>query len=293
MMPPKSPATTTLRKASRNAERDGQRRREQIGAVVVRRGVGSRVVHRLRCYGGRPPFDHAAGRLARDARSLVVLPTYNEIENIETVLRQSRAALPDGARARRRRRQPRRHRRPGRGARRRARLHRRAAPSGQGRARHRRTAPASAAASTRATTSLIEMDADLSHDPAVLPAARAARSRTAPTSRSGRATYPAARFPTGRSSGARSRASAAGTRGDAGSVGARCHRGLPGLSRRGAARHRPRRGPRRRLRLPDRDGVPGRTATAAASSRCRSSSATGRSGTRRCRAGSSSRRSCS
>ncbi len=46
----------------------------------------------------------------------------------------------------------------------------------------------------------------------------------------------------------------------------------------GAAGHRPRRGPRRRLRVPDRDGVPGRSATAAASSRCRSSSATARSG---------------
>jgi len=30
-------------------------------------------------------------------RALVVLPTYNEIENIETVLRQARAALPDGS----------------------------------------------------------------------------------------------------------------------------------------------------------------------------------------------------
>ena len=85
-------------------------------------------------------------------RALVVLPTYNEIENIETVLRQTRAALPGGDGARRRRRQSGRDGRPGRGARRRARLHLGAAPPGQGRARQRRTGPGSGAASTRATT---------------------------------------------------------------------------------------------------------------------------------------------
>ena len=51
-----------------------------------------------------------------------------------------------------------------------------------------------------------------------------------------------------------------------------------------------RRRPRRRLRVPDRDDVPGRPAPAPGSSRSRSPSATGGSGRARCRGGSSSRR---
>ena len=66
---------------------------------------------------------------ARVERTLVIIPTYNERENLPLIVGRVHAAVPDVARPGRRRRQPRRHRRAGRRAGRgrpgpRARLHR-------------------------------------------------------------------------------------------------------------------------------------------------------------------------
>ncbi len=58
---------------------------------------------------------------------------------------------------------------------------------------------------------LVQIDADLSHDPAVLPNLLAARSSAAPTSPSARGTCPGARSRTGRGSGGRCRATATAT----------------------------------------------------------------------------------
>ncbi len=106
----------------------------------------------------------------RRLRTLVVVPTYEEAENIEEVLRRFRAAQPRRRRPRRRRHQPRRHRRP--------RPHASASELGGvdvvG-ARRRRTASAtptgtaSAIALDRGYDRVVQMDADLSHDPAALP----------------------------------------------------------------------------------------------------------------------------
>ena len=105
---------------------------------------------------------------------------------------------------------------------------------------------------------MVEMDADLSHDPAVLPDARRARSSRAPTSRSGRATCRADRSPTGSSAPARHLArSAASTRGPC--SGCRCTTPPPGSGPTTAGSlspDRPRPRPRRRLRLPGRDDLP-------------------------------------
>ena len=102
-------------------------------------------------------------------RVLVMLPTYNEIENIEDVLDRARAALPDGRHPGHRRRQPRRHRRPGREARRRSSAASRccAARSKSGLGSAYRAGFRVGLA--RGYDVMIEMDADLSHDPAVLP----------------------------------------------------------------------------------------------------------------------------
>ena len=124
-------------------------------------------------------------------RALVVLPTYQEAENIVEVLRRIRAAAPDadvlvvddgspdgtadlaeavGARARRRRG---------------------AAPRPPRRAWAAPTGPGSPGACEHGYDVLVEMDADLSHDPARLPALLARPSRTAPTWPSAPATCPA------------------------------------------------------------------------------------------------------
>ena len=222
-------------------------------------------------------------------RALVVLPTYNEIENIETVLRQARAALPDGA----------------------VLVVDDGSPDGTAdRAEAlgaelgsisvlRRPAKAGLGSAYRAGfrrgldegyDALIEMDADLSHDPAVLPQLVQALEDGADLAIGSRYVPGGAipDWPFLRR--AISRIGCWYARDHARSVGARRHRGVPGLPRRGAARRSTstRSGPtatasRSRWRT-------GYSATAAASSRCRSSSATGRSGIRRCRAGSSSRR---
>ena len=90
MIPPRIPASTTPPKASRNAPRDGS-----IG------GVGSS--RRNRVQAPRASADGIAMQELATTwpvgspamRVLVMLPTYNEIENIQDVLERARAALPD------------------------------------------------------------------------------------------------------------------------------------------------------------------------------------------------------
>ena len=144
-------------------------------------------------------------------RVLVLVPTYNEIENIDDVLQRARAALPDadvlviddGS--------PDGTARPRREARRRPRRHRGAAPGEQvgPRLRLPRRVPG------RPRPGLRRDDRDGRRPlPRSRRAARPGRARSsrAPTSRSARATCTAARSPTGSGAAAPSRASAASTR---------------------------------------------------------------------------------
>ena len=194
-------------------------------------------------------------------RVTVVVPTYNEADNIERL-------LPTGPRARcrtrddprRRRQQPRRHGRPRRassaselGG------DRRAAPARPRPGSARRTATGFArGARPAAPRSCVQMDADLSHDPAVLPALVAdRRARCRPRDRQ---PLRAGRAITENWPWRRRCAVAVGQplrRRRARSGGQRRHRRLPGLPRRGPASGwtSPRRG--RRLRLPGRDDATG------------------------------------
>ena len=97
-------------------------------------------------------------------RVWVILPTYNEVENLERVVRGIRARGARRARARRRRRLDGRDRRARRRARRRSVLHR-PGKAGLGRA----YAAGFATALAEGAELVVEMDADLSHDPADLP----------------------------------------------------------------------------------------------------------------------------
>src|SRR5581483_5250233 len=102
MMPPKIPATTTLRNASRNAVRGGNvggRRSGSSSSPGARSGfgVGASSTDSMLTGTTCAPAMQASHLASAGMRALVVLPTYNEIENIETVLRQVRAALPDDA----------------------------------------------------------------------------------------------------------------------------------------------------------------------------------------------------
>ena len=222
-------------------------------------------------------------------RVLVVLPTYNEAENIDHVLRAIRAALPDagvlvvddgspdgtadlaeklGARARA------------------------ASTSCAGRAKSGLGSAYRAGFAwglERGWEAFVEMDADLSHDP------RRSRAWSAPLSRRRRpggrvalrpgrldpelALAPAAAVP-GRQHLRRAAARPARHGLDV---------GVPGLPGRDPAPHRPRRGAGRGLRLPDRDGPPGPRARRAGRSRCRSGSWTGSRASPRCRCTSWSR----
>ena len=138
-----------------------------------------------------PPI--APTRRAAGAGVWVVLPTYDEAENIGPIS----AAILDGAAggdpARRRRRLARRHRPPGRRAGRRRPADPRPPSRGQagprpGLPRRLRRSPSPAA-----PTTIVQMDADFSHDPAALPALdRADRRRRRRTWSSARATRRAA-----------------------------------------------------------------------------------------------------
>ena len=143
----------------------------------------------------QPPLTPRPPRPARPGGRAV--PTYNERENLPRIVARLRAAVPQARRAGGRRRLTRRHRR----GRRRARpatdppvhvLHRRE----QGRGSAPPTSPASAGRWSTATTSLVEMDADGSHQPEQLPALLAALAT--PTWSSARAGCPAGRSSTGR-----------------------------------------------------------------------------------------------
>src|SRR6476620_11614225 len=96
MMPPNTPATTTPRNASRNAERERSVGGSRSGpsSSVEGSGAGSSTAGDATA-GDRRSTMRPVG--SPPMRALVVLPTYNEIENIEAVLRQTRASLPDGA----------------------------------------------------------------------------------------------------------------------------------------------------------------------------------------------------
>ena len=83
----------------------------------------------------------------------MIIPTYNEAENIKPIVARVRAAVPEARHPRRRRQQPRRHRQARRRARGRRRPRPRPAPQGQGRASAPPTSRASAGASSTATTS--------------------------------------------------------------------------------------------------------------------------------------------
>ena len=110
----------------------------------------------------------------------------------------------------------------------------------------------------RATTSLVQMDADLSHDPAALPALLAADRRAAPTLAIGSRYVPGGSHArTGR--WYRRALSKWGNRyagGDARHPHPRRHVRLPRLPGRGAARDRLPGHRRQRLRVPDRGGLP-------------------------------------
>src|SRR3954454_14646025 len=100
MTPPKHPATTTLKNASRNAVREGSvggASGTPVGSSPCRGYVGLQIETER---GGGVPMalpvaETAWPYVAPDTRVLVVIPTYNEIENIDEVLRRTRRALPD------------------------------------------------------------------------------------------------------------------------------------------------------------------------------------------------------
>ena len=146
------------------------------------------------------------------APTLVVIPTYDEAENIAEVLRRVREALPRRRHPRRRRRESRRHRRP----RRRASVPSSAASACCGdRARRGsvpRTAPASRSGS-RTATACSSRWTPTSRTILRPSPGWSARWTEAPTSRSARATWTAPRSPNGARADVRCRGTATGTRG--------------------------------------------------------------------------------
>ena len=215
-----------------------------------------------------------AGAPEAAPRVLVVLPTYQEAENIVTVLQRIRRAVPDADVLVVDDSSPDGTADSGRGERPTSSAASRSCAAPARRASARRTAPASLGPGPGLDV-LVEMDADLSHDPTRCPSLLAAvgarrrpRHRVALRRRAGRS--PAGRGTAGRCRGGatatRRRCSASDVR-DA-TAGFRAYRADM------LRRHRPRRGAGRRLRLPDRDDVPRRADRRHASSRCRSRSAT-------------------
>ena len=101
---------------------------------------------------------------------MIVLPTYNERDNIEPFLRAAAIGQPDARGAGGRRQQPRRHRRPRSRARRASSAASRCCSATPRRAWAAPTGPASTRCSVptdgEAYDVVVSMDADLSHDPA-------------------------------------------------------------------------------------------------------------------------------
>ena len=145
------------------------------------------------------------------------------------------------------------------------------------------TSTASASRSPAARATVVQMDADFSHDPAALPALHRRRSPTGPpTWSSVRATRRAARSWTGASAGGSSRAAAACSPGSCSACRPeRPDRRLQGVAGDDARRRPVRRRPCRRLRVPDRDDLPGEPGRGAHPRGARSPSATGGSASRR------------
>ena len=228
-------------------------------------------------------------------RPLVVIPTYQEAENIATVLQRVRRRPAGRLGPRRRRRQPRRHRRPGRGQWRPRWARSRCCDDPARRGSAARTGPASRTGIARGFDVLVEMDADLSHDPADLPRLLAGGGGRAPSLAIGSRYVPGGATPNwpwprllavavGQPL-RRARARAAGCS-DA-TAGFRAYRADDPRG------DRLRDHQRRWLRVPGGDGLPGAHAWAGRSPSFRSPSATASGARRRCRAGSWSRRCCS
>ena len=128
------------------------------------------------------------------------------------------------------------------------------------RASGRRTAPGSGSGSPDGYDVMVEMDADLSHDPAVLPELVARGRAAAPTSPSGRATSPGGSIPDWKWLRRADLAGRLALRAHRCS-GSRCRTPPPGsvpTTARTCSRDRPRPGPGRRLRLPGGDDLPHR-----------------------------------
>jgi dolichol-phosphate mannosyltransferase len=99
MMPPNTPAATTLKNANRNAVRDGR-----IGVESSDRGGGPSASSTEAMVMATAMADPAWQTTNDDGhvpvaspamRTLVVLPTYNESENLELVLTRIRTASPE------------------------------------------------------------------------------------------------------------------------------------------------------------------------------------------------------
>ena len=215
--------------------------------------------------------------------ALVIVPTYNERENLP-VLVDGADAASERPGARRRRSIAGRHRRGGRRAR------ARAPGAGRGHAPHRRradwdarTSTASRGAFSEPVDVICQMDADLSHDPRHLPALIAAAGACGRRDRlavcAGRrdrqlAAAPAAAQPL------RQHLHPA----DHAAERARLHERLPLLAARGARRHAARSLHLRRLLVSGRDAVRRRRAGLRGSPKCRSPSSSGGRANRSCRA---------
>ena len=101
MMPPRMPASTTAAEGEEERPRDGQHRRGASSSAVVPSSLGRLSRCRFRTLRHRPmvlPMQEFATTWPIGSpamRVLVMLPTYNEIENIQDVLERARAALPE------------------------------------------------------------------------------------------------------------------------------------------------------------------------------------------------------
>ena len=210
-------------------------------------------------------------------RVLVMLPTYNEIENIQDVLERAPSGTPRGRHPGHRRRQSRRHRRPGREARRGPRWHRRAAPRAE--VGPRLGVPRRVPGRPRARLRRHDRDGrrPLARPRGAARSGRRGRARRRPRHRlalRARRLDPRLEVAAPRHLPRRRPLRPHHAR----PLGARRHRRLPRLPPRQPLAHRPRPRAGRRLRVPGGDDLPHRAQRRPASSRCRSRSATAASG---------------